>query len=83
LRAERPGQFEQTVRPVPDPNGWFHVRIVIASTKVSVYVDSSPEPCLAVDKLGGRQEGMIGLFAGNGSGGDFADLKIVSTKGDN
>ena len=83
LRAERPGQFEQTVRPVPDPNGWFHVRIVIASTKVSVYVDGSPEPCLAVDKLGGRQEGMIGLFAGNGSGGDFADLKIVPTKGDN
>jgi hypothetical protein len=83
LRAERPGQFEQTVRPVPDPNGWFHVRIVIASTKVSVYVDGSQEPCLSVDKLGGRREGMIGLFTGNGSGGDFSDLKFASTKGSN
>ena len=82
LRAERPGEFEQPIHPIPDPNGWFHVRIVIASTKVSVYVDGSREPCLSVDKLGGRPEGMIGLFMGNGSGGDFSDLKIV-TKGNN
>jgi len=82
LRAERPGLFEKAVNPVPDPNGWFHVRIVIASAKVGVYVDGSPEPCLAVEKLGGREDGMIGLFVGNGSGGDFTELVILPSMGD-
>jgi len=49
--------------------------------KVSVYVDGSQEPCLSVERLGVRREGMIGLFTGNGSGGDFSDLKVISTKG--
>ena len=82
LRAERPGQFEQAVRPVPDPNGWFHVLLAVDRAKVSVYVNGSPDPCLTVDKLGGLKEGMIGLFVGNGSGGDFSDLKIVLRKSD-
>jgi hypothetical protein len=82
LRAERPGLYEKPIKPAPDPDGWFHVRIVIASTKVRVYVDDFPEPCLEVEKLGVREEGMIGLFAGNGSGGDFADLEIVSAISD-
>src|SRR5438034_9094791 len=37
LRAERPGAFEQPVSPAPDPNAWFHVRVVVASPKVSVF----------------------------------------------
>jgi hypothetical protein len=77
LRAEKPEQYEKAVRPVPDPNGWFHVRVVIAAPKVSVYVDGSSEPSLTVDKLGTRLEGMYGLMVGNGSGGDFANLKIA------
>src|SRR5207237_504148 len=38
LRAEHPGEYEQPVTPAPDPNGWFHVRVVVASPKVSVFV---------------------------------------------
>jgi hypothetical protein len=81
LRAEKPEQYEKSVRPVPDPNGWFHVRIVIASPKVSVYVEGAAEPCLAVEKLNDRREGRFGLMVGNGSGGDFANLKIIPAKG--
>jgi len=44
LRAEHPGKYEQAVTPVPDPNGWFRVRIVIASPKVSVFVEGANEP---------------------------------------
>ncbi len=33
LRAERPGIFEQPVNPAPDPNAWFHVRVVVASCR--------------------------------------------------
>jgi glyoxylase-like metal-dependent hydrolase (beta-lactamase superfamily II) len=77
LRQETPGRYESAVRPVPDPNGWFHARIIVASGRVRVYVDGDPEPCLDVEKLGNLNDGMVGLFAGNNSGGDFANLKIM------
>jgi hypothetical protein len=76
LRAEQPGQYEKAVNPVPDPNGWFHVRIVVASPKVSVFVDDGKEPALVVNQLSSRKKGLIGLWVGNTSGGDFANLKI-------
>lgn len=77
LRAEQPGKYEQPVRPVPDPNAWFHVRVVIASPKVSVFVDDAKEPSLAVNQLSDRKTGLVGLWVGNNSGGDFANFKIV------
>jgi len=77
LRAERPGRYEHAVDPVPDPNGWFHVRIVVARPKVSVFVDGSTEPCLTVETLSDRREGLVGLMVGNGSGGDFSGFKVT------
>ena len=77
LRTERPGVFEQPVSPAPDPNAWFHVRVVVASPKVSVFVGDAKQPSLVVTQLGDRAKGLVGLWVGNGSGGDFADLKIT------
>ena len=77
LRAERPGSFEQPVSPAPDPNGWFHVRVVVASPKVSVFVGDAKEPSLVVNQLSDRTKGLVGLWVGNNSGGDFADFKII------
>src|SRR5437867_2027442 len=77
LRAEQPGGYERAVDPVPDPNAWFHVRVVVASPKVSVFVDDAKEPSLVVDQLSNRKKGLVGLWVGNNSGGDFANLKIV------
>ena len=77
LREAHPGKYEKPVNPVPDPNGWFHARVVIASPKVSVFVDGATEPCLVVDQLSDRKKGLVGLWVGNGSGGDFANLKVV------
>ena len=77
LRAERPGIFEQPVSPAPDPNAWFHVRVVVASPKVSVFVGDAKQPSLVVTQLSDRTKGLVGLWVGNGSGGDFADLKII------
>ena len=77
LRAEHPGRYEQPVSPVPDPNAWFHVRVVVASPKVSVFVNDAKEPSLVVDQLSDRKKGLIGLWVGNNSGGDFANLTIV------
>ncbi|HXL33354.1 MAG TPA: hypothetical protein VN953_00390 [Gemmatimonadales bacterium] len=77
LRTERPGVFEQPVSPPPDPNAWFHVRVVVASPKVSVFVGDAKEPCLVVTRLSDRTNGLVGLWVGNNSGGDFANLNIV------
>jgi hypothetical protein len=77
LRADHPGKYEQTVSPVPDPNAWFHARIVVAAPKVSVFVEGANEPSLIVSQLSARGKGLIGLWAGNNSGGDFANLKVI------
>ena len=77
LRAEQPGKYERAIDPVPDPNAWFHVRVVVARPKVSVFVDDAKEPSLVVDQLSNRKKGLVGLWVGNNSGGDFANLKIV------
>lgn len=78
LRAEQPGKYEQPVNPVPDPNGWFHARIVVASPNVSVFVNDAKEPSLVVSQLSDRKKGLVGLWVGNTSGGDFANIKIIS-----
>jgi hypothetical protein len=77
LRTEQPGKYEQAVNPVPDPNAWFHVRVVVASPKVSVFVNDAKEASLVVDQLSDRKKGLVGLWVGNTSGGDFAYLNIV------
>ncbi|MCA1850103.1 MAG: hypothetical protein LC672_03350 [Acidobacteria bacterium] len=77
LRAEHPGRYEKAVSPVPDPNDWFRVRVVIASPRVSVFVSDAKEPSLVVNQLSDRKQGLVGLWVGNGSGGDFANLTIV------
>ena len=77
LRTEQPGKYEKPVNPAPDPNGWFHARIVVASPKVSVFVNDAKEPSLVVDQLSDRKKGLVGLWVGNASGGDFASFKIV------
>ena len=77
LRTEHPGKYEKGINPPPDPNGWFHVRVVVASPKVSVFVGDAKEPSLVVDQLSDRKKGLVGLWVGNTSGGDFANVKII------
>ena len=77
LRADHPGKYEQPVNPVPDPNDWFHVRVVIDAPTVRVFVGDVTEPTLVVTQLSNRAKGRMGLWVGNGSGGDFANLKIL------
>ena len=80
LRSEYPLKYEQPVKPVPDPEGWFHARIVVANGKVSVFVNDATEPSLVITKLNNRTDGMIGFWVGTTSGGDFANLKIIPSK---
>lgn len=75
LRTDSPGRYEQPIVPPPAPDAWFHVRIVVAWPRVSVFVDHAPEPCLVVDQLSERKHGWIALWT-DVAGGDFANLKV-------
>jgi hypothetical protein len=77
LRADFPGKYESSVHPVPDPDGWFHARIVVADRKISVFVDDATSPSLVVDELSDRRGGMLGLWVGNDSEGAFANFKFT------
>lgn len=76
LRSEHPGKYEKPVAPVPDPDGWFHVRVVVAEPKVSLFVNDAKEPCLVVDQLSDRKRGWLGLWV-DVADGDFANLRIT------
>jgi len=80
LRTEHPGGYEKAIQPPPDPDAWFHVRIVVDSPKVSVFVDGAKEPSLVVEQLSTRRKGRVGLWVGDNSGGDFANLRIIPAR---
>ena len=77
LRQESPGKYEQPVKPVPDPTGWVRMRLVVTRTQVSVYANSGDEPDLVVTRLGDVKPGPVAFWVGNGSRGDFANLRIT------
>jgi len=79
LRTERPGQFEKPLDSPPDPNSWFHARIVLANGRVEVFVNGAEKPSLAVEDLGAVKSGGVALWVGNGSDGAFANLTITPT----
>ena len=72
--------YENAVQPVPDPDSWFHVRLVLAYPKVSVFLNDAGKPCLVVDQLSNRKTGWVGLWVGDDSDGEFADLKLIADK---
>jgi hypothetical protein len=79
LRQGQPGKFESTVKPVPEPSGWFHARVEVTNKKVRVWVEDAKEPCLVVDRLAGREKGQVGLWV-DSHDGEFRNLKILPAK---
>lgn len=75
LRKDSPLIYEHPVQPVPRADDWFHCRLQITKTTVSVFVNHAPTPSLTVDLLNQRSEGLIGLWA-DGLSGDFSSLRI-------
>lgn len=80
LRAEHPEQYEHPVNPVPGPEDWFHAKIMIDDKMISVFVNDSKEPSLVVEKLTATTHGGLGLWVGDPTEGDFANLKITPAK---
>lgn len=77
LRDKQNGKYEKAVNPSPNGNEWFHVKIVIKYPQVTVFVNGNSDPSLTIQKLNTRKTGKIGLWVGNNSDGDFANLQIT------
>ncbi|GAA0881107.1 hypothetical protein GCM10009119_40770 [Algoriphagus jejuensis] len=78
LRTKFPGKYENLLDPAPDPNGWFHVRITIDKGQIKAFVNHQTKPSLEVQSLSKNEDGKIGIWVGNGSKGEFRNLKITS-----
>jgi len=77
LRQESPGKYENKIDNPPDPNSFFHAKIVVQKPKVTVFVNDNIMPSLVVGELSERKGGRIGLWVSNYSDGYFANLKII------
>jgi hypothetical protein len=78
LRKDKPGIYETAIQPVPDPAGWFHVRIDVTKQKVSVSIDRAAQPCLVVDRLAHR-EGAVALWV-DSMPAAFRNLRIQPSR---
>jgi len=80
LRKEFAEEFENPVDASIEPTGWVPLRVVVRSKTIEIYVGPAKTPTLEVRKLGQLDRGMVGLWVGNGSDGDFANLRVASAK---
>lgn len=76
LRSDFPEQFENPVRPVPDPDDWFHAKVVVNWPKVKVFIENNSKPSLEVSMKSTFKKGKVGFWAGNGSDGWYKNLRI-------
>lgn len=80
LRKEFPEEFENPVDPLVAPTDWVPLRIVVKGSTIQVYVGAVKSPTLEARKLGQQNRGIVGLWTGNNSDGDFANLRITPMK---
>ena len=80
LRKEFPEEFENPVDASVAPTDWVPLKIVVNEKTVQIYVGAVKTPTLEVRKLGQLDRGLIGLWTGNNSDGDFANLRVAASK---
>ncbi len=80
LRSEFPEVYENPTDPAPDPNAWIRLRLLVEATRVQIFVGEGAEPDLIVDRINASPEGRVGLWVGNFSGGDFANLRLIPAR---
>jgi hypothetical protein len=76
LREERNGVFEKEIINPPNPNDWFTMTLIIDKKSVKAFINQDLKPSLVVEKLNDRQNGRLGIFVGDGAGGDFERIMI-------
>jgi hypothetical protein len=76
LRAEFPNKYEQPISPPPGPDEWVHCRLEVSGKEIKVFVNANSAPSLVVTALKNQTGKKLGFWVGNGSDGDFANLKV-------
>lgn len=76
LREKHPGKYENALINKIDPEGWFHVKMILDSENITVYVNDDHQPSLVVKPLSSRTAGKTGFWVGNNSEGNFSNLSI-------
>jgi hypothetical protein len=76
LRETFPGKYENALVNNIDPDNWFHVRMVVTNSRITVYVNNNSNASLWVQPLSNLISGKLGFWTGNNSGGDFANLVV-------
>jgi hypothetical protein len=77
LREQFPEEFENPVDASVSPTEWVTLRLVVQREKIQIFVGAAAAPALEVRKLGSLTRGQVGLWVGNGSDGDFANLRVT------
>lgn len=80
LRKEFPEEFENPVDQSIEPTGWTPVKVVVKEKAIDIFVGNVKAPALEVRRLGANDRGAVGVWAGNGSDGDYANLRITPAK---
>jgi hypothetical protein len=80
LRQTSPEEFENPVDASIDPNNWVSLRLVIDAGRIRAFAGSASVPALEVRRLSQANQGQVGLWVGNTSDGDFANLRLTTAK---
>jgi hypothetical protein len=76
LRKESPGVYESYADMAA--GDWTHLRMVVAGTDASLYVNGAAQPCLIVHDLKlSDSQGAIALWIGPGTEGYFRKLTVT------
>jgi hypothetical protein len=76
LREQFPEEFENPVNSTLSPTDWIPLRVVVRGARVQVFVGLVANVTLDARKLGSLDRGLIGLWVGTESDGDFANVRI-------
>jgi hypothetical protein len=74
LRSEHAGQFESAVVPPPKADDWVHLHVEVRGAHVRAFVNGNK--VLDVESPAPLKSGRVGLWVGDASNGDFANLVI-------
>jgi hypothetical protein len=80
LRAKFPEEFENPVNGTLSPTDWVPLRVVVRGQRIQIFAGMVANITLDARKLGTLDRGLIGLWVGNNSDGDFANLRVTSAK---
>lgn len=80
LRKEFPDEFERPVDAALGPTDWVPLRVVVRGSNIQVFAGPVKNATLEARKLGASGNGQVGLWVGNNSDGDFANLRLTRAK---